>query len=185
MVSMRSLFSTRMEPYFLRSERLGFRWWTADDLDLAQALWGDARVTRFIGGPFSDEQVRQRLDREIAQGQSDGVQYWSIFQLADGAHVGCCGLRPYRPQDAILELGFHLRVEHWGLEFATESARAVIDYAFRARGARGLFAGCHPENVESRELLAKFGFHDSHDEFYPPTGLNHPSFVLPHPSLKP
>lgn len=34
--------------YFLRSARLGFRCWTERDLDLAESLWGDPAVTRFI-----------------------------------------------------------------------------------------------------------------------------------------
>lgn len=34
--------------YFLRSERLGFRLWGSDDLDLAMGLWGDPLVTRLI-----------------------------------------------------------------------------------------------------------------------------------------
>jgi [ribosomal protein S5]-alanine N-acetyltransferase len=29
-----------------------------------------------------------------------------------------------------------------------------------------------------RQLLAKLGFHYTHDEFYPPTGLQHPSYLL-------
>jgi RimJ/RimL family protein N-acetyltransferase len=47
--------------YFLRTQRLGFRTWTEADLDLAFGLWGDAEVTRLIGGPFSEERIQQRL----------------------------------------------------------------------------------------------------------------------------
>lgn len=34
------------DSYFLRTERLGFRTWNADDFGLAMALWGDEKVTR-------------------------------------------------------------------------------------------------------------------------------------------
>ena len=67
-----------------------------DDLDLALGLWGDAAVTRLIGGPFPPERVRERLAREIATQAEHGVQYWPLFLLADGGHAGCCGLRPYK-----------------------------------------------------------------------------------------
>jgi RimJ/RimL family protein N-acetyltransferase len=50
-------------PYFLKSERLGFRYWTEQDFPLARALWGDIEVTRYFGGPFSDDEVRVRLGR--------------------------------------------------------------------------------------------------------------------------
>jgi len=100
--------------YFLKSTRLGFRCWTNDDLPLARELWGDLQVTRFFGGPFSDEEIARRLEREIARMTTYKFQYWPIYLLSDNEHVGCCGLRPYRLEDEIHELGFHLRPKHWG-----------------------------------------------------------------------
>jgi RimJ/RimL family protein N-acetyltransferase len=164
--------------YFLRSERLGFRTWSDGDLELALGLWGDPEVTRLIGGPFSEEQVRERLSREIETQRSHKVQYWPVFLLATGEHVGCSGLRPYRPEEEILEIGFHLRRAHWGHGYAPEAARAVIVHAFTTLGASALFAGHNPANDASRRLLEKLGFRYTHDETYPPTGLNHPSYLL-------
>ena len=52
--------------YFLKTLRIGFRNWSSDDLPLAESLWGDLQVTRFIGGPFSEDQISQRLRKENA-----------------------------------------------------------------------------------------------------------------------
>jgi RimJ/RimL family protein N-acetyltransferase len=164
--------------YFLRSERLGFRPWSDSDIDLALGLWGDPQVTQFIGGPFSDEQVRERLTREIATLREHGTQYWPAFLLATGEHVGCCGVRPYRVEDRVYELGFHIRKAQWGRGYAREAARAVIGYAFEVLGATALFAGHNPANEASRHLLITLGFEYTHDEYYAPTGLYHPSYLL-------
>lgn len=94
------------EPHFLKSERLGFRRWSQEDLPLARELWGDIEVTRFFGGPFSEEEIGQRLEQEISRMKTYEFQYWPIHLLADNEHVGCCGLRPYRLEDGIPELGF-------------------------------------------------------------------------------
>ena len=142
------------------------------------ALWGDPDVTRLIGGPFSPEQVKERLDNEIASMSAHGVQYWPIFLLSGGEHVGCAGLRPYRPDDRIYELGFHLRRGHWGKGLAEEAGRGVIAFAFETLGASALFAGHHPANDASRRVLEKLGFRLTHQERYPPTGLMHPSYLL-------
>src|SRR5216684_4242363 len=91
--AMQSEPTGRAGGYFLKTERLGFSLWQPDDLPLAQALWGDAQVSRLIGGPFSPQQVEQRLAREIAHLDSVGVQYWPLFLLRSGEFVGCCGLR--------------------------------------------------------------------------------------------
>jgi RimJ/RimL family protein N-acetyltransferase len=165
-------------PYFLRSRRLGFRAWSLADAELAWGLWGDPEVTKLIGGPYSPPEVQERLRREIRTAASHGVQYWPVFLLATGEHVGCCGLRPYTPDDRIYEIGCHLKPAHRGQGYAEEASRAVIDHAFTQRKLAGLFAGHHPANDASRRALARLGFTYTHDEYYAPTGLNHPSYLL-------
>lgn len=164
--------------YFLRTERLGFRPWSEADRGLAMALWGDQEVTKLIGEQFSQEQVQERLLQEISNLNSYGVQYWPIFLLSSNEHLGCCGLRPYRLTQRVYEVGVHIRAAHWGHGYASEAARAVIEYAFDNLGATGLFAGHNPANETSRRVLEKLGFRYTHDEFYPPTGLQHPSYML-------
>ncbi len=167
--------------YFLKSQRLGFSHWSVDDLPLALALWGDAEVTRFIGGPFSRDRVKEKLDRELAFMSAHRVQYWPIFLLSNGEHVGCAGLRPHKPEEKIYELGFHLRPAYWGQGFALEAGRAVIAWAFNTLDASALFAGHHPSNTASRRVLEKLGFPFTHEEFYEPTGALHLSYLLPRP----
>jgi [ribosomal protein S5]-alanine N-acetyltransferase len=169
-----------MSDYFLTSQRLGFRTWRPEDIDLAVGLWTDPDVARFIhaSGPPSPAAASERLAREIAMQAEHGVQYWPVFLLPEGAHAGCCGLRPYRPEQGILELGVHIRPAFWRKGLAFEAAKAVIACAFGQRGARGLFAGHNPANTASREMLLKLGFRYTHDELYPPTGLMHPSYLL-------
>lgn len=164
--------------YFLTSERLGLRCWSASDLPLANALWGDPAVTSLLGGPFTPEQVEERLVKEMASMAAHSVQYWPVFLLKGGGHAGCAGLRPYRLEQEIYELGFHLRPEYWGRGLALEAARAVIDFAFETLRARALFAGHHQENGASKHILLKLGFRYTHEEFYPPTGMEHPSYLL-------
>jgi [ribosomal protein S5]-alanine N-acetyltransferase len=167
--------------YFLKTERLGFRPWSLDDLPLALLLWGDLKVTRLIGGPFYEEQVRQRLAKEIASLRTSSVQYWPVFRLADGDFAGCCGLRAYRSEEKIFELGFHFRPAYWGQGLAVESAGAVINLARESIRAARLFAGHHPENLATRKVLEKLGFHFTHEELYPPTGKMHLCYLLEFP----
>ncbi len=174
----------RQHDYFLKTRRLGFGQWSADDLPLAFELWGDAEVTRLIGGPFSRAQVQARLDRELASLREHGVQYWPLFLLSNREHVGCTGLRPYKLEEKIYALGFHLRPAYWGQGFALEAASAAIAWAFGTLGANALFAGHHPRNAASRSVLNKLGFRFTHEQLYAPTGLMHPSYLLPRPSAE-
>lgn len=171
--------------WHLVTARTGFGVWTPEDLPRALMLWGDPRVTALIDarGRLTETQVRERLSREIATREAHGVQYWPVFALQTGEFLGCCGLRPYRPAERLYELGVHLRPAFWGRGLATETARAVITYAFGPLGLPALFAGHNPNNHASSGLLRKLGFRHTHDEYYPPTGLMHPSYLLTHQDI--
>lgn len=131
--------------YWLRTRRLGFGRWAPDDLPLAIALWSDARVTQLFGGPFNEDQVRQRLAREMSNQQALGYEYWPVFLLAGGEQVGCCGLRPYGAHGGLLEFGVHLSPDLWRQGYGQESGEAVIKYAFETLGCRGWWPGTIPK----------------------------------------
>ena len=162
--------------------RVSFRCWQREDSALAQALWGDPRVMRYLDvrGALDEAAVRARLDAEIETERAHGIQYWPIFLRDGGAHIGACGLRPRdgKSTDVELELGFQLRPPCWGRGLAVEAARAVIAHAFDRLGIGALFAGHHPENEASRAVLEKLGFTRTGEEHYAPTGLAHPSYLL-------
>jgi RimJ/RimL family protein N-acetyltransferase len=167
-----------MRNYFLTSVRLGFSYWTAEDLPLALGLWGDSIVTKLTGGPFTPSQVNDRLAQEIQTLQLHGMQYWPIFLLKTGEHVGCCGLRPHDADNGVLELGFQLRQAYWNCGLGREAAQAAIAYGFNSLGARALYAGHHPANDASRRLLQSLGFRYTHNEFYPPTQEIEPCYSI-------
>jgi ribosomal-protein-alanine N-acetyltransferase len=169
--------------YFLTTDRLGIGQWSEGDLDLAVSLWGDSRVSAFIGGPFTQEQVKARLEREIAMLQSSNIQYWPVFLLHTGELAGCAGLRPYGDDDRIRELGFHFRPEFWSQGLAQEAARAVIAFAFETLGVESLFTGHQPANAASERLIKKLGFHFTGLELYPPSGLLEPNYLLLSPRI--
>jgi len=168
-----------MADFFLRSARLEFRIWHESDLSLARVLWGDPAVARFIAvGGFSEGQIRARLEREIETLRLYGIQYWPIFLAATGEHVGCCGLRPHGGDPGAPEFGVHISSRHWRRGYGFEAASCVVDHAFKVVGAEALFAGHNLANVTSRGLLTRLGFVYTDDEYYEPTGLRHPSYML-------
>lgn len=169
-----------MNRYFLRTERLQFRAWSEGDLPLALQLWGDNRVTKFIDvrKQLSSDDVNEKLKNEIANMEKYGLQYWPIFLLDSDKLVGCCGLRPYKVSELIYEFGVHLCVQYWGYGYAQEAAQAIMQYGFNDLKAKALFAGHNPKNEQSKKMLTKLGFKYTHDEYYAPTGLQHPSYLI-------
>ncbi|QHQ59572.1 GNAT family N-acetyltransferase [Anaerocolumna sedimenticola] len=168
------------QEYFMKTERIGFSHWTETDLEVASWLWGEKDVTRYIcaTGEFTQQNVLDRLLLEVSNDKKYHVQYWPIFDLKTGELIGCCGLRPFKSEQHSYEIGFHLRRVFWGQGYAFEAAKGVIQYAFSELNAVKLYAGHHPENINSRKLLTRLGFQYIGDNFYEPTGLYHPSYEL-------
>ncbi len=166
--------------FFLETDRLVFRTWCKDDLNLALGLWGDPEVTKLFDnrGKLNEREVRERLLQELRTQEKYSVQYWPIFEKQNGVHIGAAGLRPKNLNENQYEIGFHVRSRFWRMGYGSEAANAVIQYAFRELAASSLFAGHNPKNIASGKLLKKLGFEYSHDEYYEPTGLMHPSYIL-------
>jgi ribosomal-protein-alanine N-acetyltransferase len=149
-----------------------------DDFPLAVALWGDPEVTKYHGGQWSPKQISDRFDLEIATHKQHKVQYWPIFLKDTSEHVGCCGLQPRDETNGVWELGCHLRRSHWSKSLGREAAEAVIVHSFNVLGVRSIIAGHHPANLASQRFLQHLGFRYTRDEFYPPTQLMEPCYIL-------
>ena len=107
----------------------------AEDLPLAQQLWGELEVTKYFGGPFSEDEVRKRFKHERARRMVHGFQYWIIELLATGEFVGVCGC-------AVSPGGRHHRA---GLSSTAE--------ILGARACDG--SGARRDSVRIRELCPK------------------------------
>lgn len=169
-----------MGEFFLNTTRLKFSIWGDQDITSALELWGNPETTKFIiaDGKMSEHQIKERLNKEIATYEKNGIQYWPVYLKETNDFIGCCGLRPYDPENIILEMGIHLNDKFWRKGYAYEACSAIIDYAFKNFKVNGIFAGHNPKNVASSKLLTKLGFKYMKDEFYPPTGLYHPSYMI-------
>lgn len=130
--------------------------------------------------PMSNTELRggegniQKTCRDDDGGDAaDNVSTRTRFTGSTSSGIACDG------SDTVYELGFHITKVHWGKGLATEAARHVITFAFQELHASWLFAGHNPRNNASRLLLTnKLGFVFTHNEFYEPTGLMHPSYKL-------
>ena len=145
----------------LESERLVFEPFTADDLPLIVELHSDPDVQRYMGGKWSDEDMRDTLARFLSEQAALGHTKWKA-SLRDGTFVGRAGVSPFpRTHDPAgvpeRELGYCFKKACWGQGFATEAATAVRDWFFAKTGHDHLIGFTDPENLASQRVLRKIG----------------------------
>ena len=150
-----------MNDPILATERLVFRPFTPDDLALIIELHSDPLVQRYMGGPWSEQEMQETLHRFVQQQAGQGYAKWAAF-LRDGTFVGRAGVSAFPPLlDAGLggdqELGYSFKAEFWGMGLATEAALAVKDWFFANTAHDRLFGFTDPENLASQRVLMKIG----------------------------
>lgn len=169
-----------MKEKIIETDRLFFSIWEENDIKYADELWGDSEVTKLItaSGKMNEEEIKNRLKKEIENYRNFEIQYFPLYLKEKEIFVGCCGLRPYNIEKNILEMGIHIKKEYWGEGIALEACKKIIKYAFETLKVSSLFAGHNPKNLGSAHLIKKLGFVYLGDEYYPPTGLYHPSYIF-------
>lgn len=142
----------------LETERLLLRPFEEGDFDALHALYADPEVARWLYyGPATPAESRRRLEKKIAGrelGEQSGLS--AAVQLHDGTFVGDVSLFYGSVEHRGLELGFSFDPRHQGHGYATEAARAMVDWAFSA-GFHRVFGRLEPRNVASARVLEKLG----------------------------
>lgn len=115
----------------LETARLRLRGHRLSDYANCVELWGDPRVTRYIGGkPLSAEDAWVRLLRYVGHWALLSFGYWAIEDKATGAFLGEGGFqenqRDIEPSlKGMLETGWVFLPSAHGKGYATEAVEAM------------------------------------------------------------
>lgn len=151
-----------MEPVILETERLFLRKLGQGDYQALCAMLQDEEVMYAYEGAFSDGEVQDWLDRQLARYQRDGVGLYAVVRKEDGVVIGQCGLTIQEtPQGDVLEVGYLFRKAYWGHGYATEAAVACKEYAFRTLGADEVFSIIREGNTPSERVALRNGMRAS------------------------
>jgi RimJ/RimL family protein N-acetyltransferase len=151
-----------LPPPWLQTLRLDLRDFVAADFDDLYRLDSDPRVMKYIAGgkPASRVAVLQALAR-IARYPVfyPDLGVWRASRRDTGAFIGWFSLK-YAGKSPDIEVGYRLRPQAWGQGFATEGARALVDYGFDDLDLDRIIGVIHPGNKASRRVLMKAGMVD-------------------------
>jgi RimJ/RimL family protein N-acetyltransferase len=142
----------------LETERLCLLCWRAGDWRQLQPIAQDSEVMRYIsnGQPWTDEQIRGLVHRQIEGFAQRGFCLWRLWHKASGQMVGFCGLQPLAGTHEI-EIGWWLARGWWTQGLATEAGRAAMRDGFSRVGLERIVAVAQPQNRASIHVMEKLG----------------------------
>ena len=150
----------------LETPRLRLRRHRVDDFPACRSLWGDAEVTRYIGGrPLSQEDAWLKFLRNAGHWALVGFGFWVLEEKSSGAFAGEIGISYFfrdldPPVENLREAGWVLAASMHGKGYATEAVQAALAWSdVRFSDPRTLCL-IHPENYHSLRVAEKCGFRE-------------------------
>ena len=145
----------------LETKRLILKKPVSSDFDELLRLRTDHQVMRYIGaGDIQTEnQVKEFIENAKSYSDKYGLGFYSVFEKEKNAFIGQAGLfhLGFNVNQPDIELAYRLHTKYWNKGYATELAKALIEYGFTEFSLPGIVAIVHPENGRSRRVMEKAG----------------------------
>ena len=142
----------------LETDRLALRRLEKSDFDALAAILRDPQAMYAYEHGFSEEEVRQWLDRQLARYKKWGFGLWAAVLKETGEVIGQCGLTMQLWKEReVLEIGYLFRRDCWHRGYATEAARACKAYAFEKLEAEEVCSIIRDINEASKRVAIRNG----------------------------
>jgi RimJ/RimL family protein N-acetyltransferase len=143
----------------ITTERLILRDWRDDDLQPWAKINADPAVHEFLGPVWDEARAAASMKHYQEEYRRNGFGFWAVEVRATGRLIGMTGLDVVDEEVAFdgVEIGWRLGRESWGHGYATEAARAVLDFGFTTAGLDEIFAITMQGNERSQAVMRRIG----------------------------
>ena len=140
------------------TERLYLREMNQSDVNSLCKILQDEDTMYAYEGAFSDDEVREWLDRQILRYQKWHFGLWAVILKETDTMIGQCGLTMQMWKDEeVLEIGYLFARIYWHEGYAAEAAAACKRYAFEILKADEVCSIIRDTNIASQNVAIRNG----------------------------
>jgi RimJ/RimL family protein N-acetyltransferase len=163
----------------LTTPRLILRQWRDEDLAPFAQLNADPRVMEHFPSTLTKAKSDELAQKLAARITERGWGLWAVEVQDTTSFIGFVGLGKVLWQahfTPCVEIGWRLGFDHWHRGYATEAARAAVDYAFDTLRLAEIVSFTVPANHRSRAVMERLGMtsNESDDFDHPELPAGHP-----------
>ena len=142
----------------LHTPHLLLRAWTLEDAEPWFTILQEEGILRYFPNqtPPSREKAEAYITHHLNDWRMRGYGHWAVVTKDDDQVVGWSGLE-YLPELNETEVAYLLSKRVWGRGYATEAARASVQFGFGPTGLEKIIGLVHPQNLGSVHVLEKCG----------------------------
>lgn len=140
----------------IRTKRLRFRPYTLADADALYEVFSDAEARTFYPEMADPDSVRGWIEWNLRNYDQFGFGLWALELQDSGDFIGDCGLT-YQEVEGVheLEIGYHVIRSQRRNGYATEAARACVDYGFTHTSCVSICSIVDPSNTASHAVASR------------------------------
>lgn len=160
----------------IETDRLALRRWDlAGDLAAYAAICADPEVMRYIGDGrvATRDETAEKLEQFEQTWDERGVGHFAVELRDTGELIGNTGLAvpDFLPEILpAVEIGWRLARAHWRRGYATEAARAALDFAWDPVGLDRVVSVHAVGNDASGNVMQKLGMRLDRETVHPKNG---------------
>lgn len=148
----------------IETERLKLRIMVADDGKELFDIFSDPLAMRYFGVVFDRAKMNKWVQSNLDHQAKYGFSLYSVILKEDGRLIGDCGLETDTIDGKLITgIGFDFKRQYWGNGYATEAAKAVLEYGFANFNLDSIYGWIDPENIPSKRVAERIGM--VHDRF--------------------
>lgn len=166
------------DKYIFKSQRLGFRNWTENDLTELSKLNADLEVMEHFPKTLTEKESAGLIRRFQNHYDKNGYNYFATEILDTGEFIGFIGLayQEYETEfTPATDIGWRLKRSAWGKGYATEGAKRCLEFAFSELGLEKVVSTCTIGNKNSEKVMKKIGM-SKKGEFNHPKLKEYPEY---------
>lgn len=140
----------------LTTDRLILREFELKDAKAMYELNSDEEVMKYTGDiRFESLEHSKKMIENYSDYERNGFGRWAAITREGKEFIGWCGLK--KIEDGTVDVGYRFFKKYWNNGFATESAKACLDYGFGVLELKEIVAQAAKENVGSIKVMEKIG----------------------------
>lgn len=155
----------------IETDRLVLRSWGEGDLVPFSKMNSDKAVMEYLPKCLSYDETVQFYHRIVDEHKTFGYGLYAVALKSTGKFIGYTGFHNFDFDAEFspgIEIGWRLAKEYWNQGYATEAAKACIDYARSRRMFDKIYSFTSVSNLRSERVMQKIGM--EHEGFF-----QHPS----------
>jgi RimJ/RimL family protein N-acetyltransferase len=160
----------------IETERLNLHTWTNEDTVPFIEMCADRKVMEFLSEPLTPDEAKTTIRRIKDHFKKHGFGLYALEKKDTKSFIGFTGFMIPNFEHYFtpcIEIGWRIKNDEWKQGYATEAAKACLNFGFKKLGFEKVYSFTSIHNLASQRVMQKIGLHNKGRFYHPLLDPNH------------